>query len=89
MGYAFRETQTSLEKRLDIIVTYFQHRYIIELKKWYGQEYHEKGLKQLADYLDIRGVNRGFLVIFDDRKNKKFHSKEMEMEGKHIFGIWV
>ncbi|MEM1124008.1 MAG: AAA-like domain-containing protein, partial [Bacteroidota bacterium] len=89
VGYAFRETQTSLEKRLDIIVTYFQHRYIIELKKWYGQEYHEKGLKQLADYLDIHGVNRGFLVIFDDRKSKKFHSEEMEVEGKQIFGIWV
>ena len=29
-GHAFKEVQTSVEKRLDVVVTYFQHRYIIE-----------------------------------------------------------
>ena len=28
-GYTFKEVQISLEKRLDVIVTYFQHHYII------------------------------------------------------------
>ncbi|MEM6319968.1 MAG: AAA-like domain-containing protein [Bacteroidota bacterium] len=88
-GYAFREVQTSMEKRLDIIVTHFQHRYIIELKKWYGKEYHKKGLKQLADYLDIHGVNDGFLVIFDSRKEKEYQSQEAEVEGKRVFMVWV
>lgn len=88
-GYAFREVQTSLEKRLDIIVTYFQHRYIIELKKWYGEQYHQKGLLQLADYLAIHDVEEGFLVVFDERKNKEWRSEEVVVEGKKVFGVWV
>ncbi|MEM6299922.1 MAG: AAA family ATPase, partial [Bacteroidota bacterium] len=88
-GHAFREVQTSLEKRLDIVVTYGKHRYIIELKKWYGQQYHEKGLLQLADYLDIHDIEEGFLVIFDDRKEKEYRTEEVTVEGKRVFGVWV
>lgn len=88
-GYAFREVQTSVEKRLDIVVTYQQHRYIIELKKWYGEKYHQKGLRQLADYLEIHGVEDGFLVVFDDRKSKDWRTEEVTVEGKRIFGVWV
>lgn len=88
-GYAFREVQTSLEKRLDIIVTYLQHQYIIELKLWYGQEYHEKGLLQLADYLDIHNVEKGYLVVFDDRKEKAWAVEKVIVERKEIFGVWV
>jgi len=74
-GYSFKEVQTSLEKRLDVIITYFQHRYIIELKRWYGEKYHEKGLDQLADYLDIHGLAKGYLVIFDTRKKRTWDKK--------------
>lgn len=88
-GYSFKEVQTSLEKRLDVVVTYFQHRYIIEMKRWYGKEAHKKGLVQLADYLTIHGVNTGFLVIFDDRKKKRWTSKWIDFQGKRIFVIWV
>lgn len=88
-GYAFREVQTSLEKRLDVIITYFHHRYIIELKLWYGEEYHQKGLAQLADYLDIHGVSEGFLIIFDDRKEKSWKTEAIEHRGKDIFSVWV
>ena len=88
-GYAFREVQTSVEKRLDVIITYGQHRYIIELKKWYGQKYHERGLEQLADYLEIHGVSEGYLLIFDARQNKEWRSETMEVAGKRIFGVWV
>jgi len=88
-GYAFKEVQTSLEKRLDIVVTYFQHRYIIELKKWYGQVAHEKGLDQLADYLDIHGVSTGYLLIFDSRKNRDWKQSSVKHKGKNIFMVWV
>ena len=88
-GYTFKEVQTSLEKRLDIIVTYFQHRYIIELKLWYGEEYHQKGLTQLADYLEIHDVSKGFLVVFDDRKKKSWKVAEVTHQGKDILGVWV
>ena len=88
-GYSFKEVQTSLEKRLDITVTYFQHRYILELKQWYGPKAHEKGLRQLADYLDIHGLSKGYLVIFDNRKKKTWAHKPIPFEGKEIFAVWV
>ena len=88
-GFAFREVQTSLEKRLDVVVTYLQHRYIIELKRWYGEKAHEKGLTQLVDYLDIHSVKEGFLVIFDDRKEKPWASEHITHKGKNIFAVWV
>ena len=74
---------------LDIVVTYFQHRYIIELKKWYGPIAHEKGLDQLADYLDIHGVSTGYLLIFDSRKNKDWKHLATSHKGKNIFMVWV
>lgn len=88
-GYAFREVQASLEKRLDVVVTYLQHRYIIELKLWYGGEYHEKGLNQLADYLSIHGLEKGFLIIFDDRQEKSWATHHIQHQGKEIFAVWV
>lgn len=88
-GYSFKEVQVSLEKRLDVVVTYFQHRYIIEMKRWYGKEAHKKGLVQLADYLTIHNVDTGFLIIFDDRKKKDWASKWINFQGKRIFAIWV
>lgn len=88
-GYSFKEVQVSLEKRLDIIVTYFQHRYIIELKLWYGAAYHQKGLTQLTDYLDLHQVAEGFLLIFDDRKKKSWKTEEIVHRGKQIFAVWV
>lgn len=88
-GYSFKEVQTSLEKRLDVVVTYFQHRYIIELKRWYGIKAHQQGLDQLAEYLDIHGVKQGYLVIFDTRQEKDWTQKSISHNGKEIFAVWV
>ena len=38
-GHSFKEVQTSEEKRLDIIATYKEQKYIIELKRWGVREY--------------------------------------------------
>lgn len=88
-GYSFKEVQTSLEKRLDVIVTYFQHRYIIELKRWYGPKAHQKGLDQLAENLDIHGVQQGYLLIFDNRQEKNWMQKHISHQEKEIFAVWV
>jgi hypothetical protein len=81
--------QVSEEKRLDVVVTYNQHRYIVELKRWYSNVYHEKGLSQLADYLDIHSLESGFLVIFDNRKKKLWESETIVHDGKTLFVVWV
>ncbi|MCB0852275.1 MAG: AAA family ATPase, partial [Bacteroidetes bacterium] len=88
-GYTFKEVQTSLEKRLDVVVTYFQHRYIIELKRWYGPKAHEKGLDQLAEYLDFHNLSEGFLVIFDQRKERTWGNEDIIHKGKEIFAVWI
>ncbi len=56
------------EKRMDIVVTYEKEKYVIELKMWQGEKSHEKGLNQLVKYLENYGLEEGWLLIFDDRK---------------------
>ena len=89
VGFAFKEVQISEEKRLDIVITYNENKYIIELKIWRGEEYHEKGLKQLADYLDINNQNKGYLLVFNFNKNKEYKKEEVTVEDKEIFEVFV
>ena len=88
-GHDFKEVETSEEKRLDIVVTYLQWKYIIELKIWRGEKAHQKGLDQLADYLDIHGVERGYLLTFDDREKPSWREEEILHGGKKVFAVWV
>jgi hypothetical protein len=88
-GYTFKEVQISEERRLDVVLTYLRHKYIIELKRWYGESYHQKGLGQLSDYLDRQGVEEGYLVIFEGAKEKTQRQERIEHQGKRIFAVWV
>ena len=88
-GHSFKEVQSSEEKRLDIVATFNQHKYIIELKRWYGETSHQKGITQLTDYLDIQGVDTGFLLIFEYDKVKSWRQEWIESAGKRIFAVWV
>jgi hypothetical protein len=67
-GFAFKEVQGGEEKRFDIVITYNKNMYILELKIWHGEEYHKKGLLQLAQYMEQYGLEEGYLLIFDFRK---------------------
>lgn len=88
-GYAFKEPQISEEKRLDVLITYHEHRYLVELKRWYGPAAHEKGLDQLADYLGRLGLEEGFLLIFDHRADKQWKDEMLVHQGKRIFAVWT
>ena len=90
-GYEFKEPQISEEKRLDIAVTYSSHKYVIELKIWRGDAAHQKGLRQLRDYLDRTGLDSGYLVIFDftQQGQKTWKQEQLQVEGKDIFAVWV
>jgi len=89
VGFDFKEVQISEEKRLDVVVTYNKRKYIIELKIWNGAKYHEKGIKQLCDYLDIHGLDKGYLVIFNFNKNKEYKEEVIKDYDKEIFGVFV
>ncbi len=88
-GHDFKEVETSEEKRLDIVVTYLHYKYIIELKLWRGEKAHQKGLKQLTGYLEKHSVAKGYLLIFDDRKQPSWKEELITHEGKEIFAVWV
>ncbi len=90
-GYDFKEVQVSEEKRLDLIVTYERRKFIIELKVWRGKKAHEKGVLQLSNYLEVQGVNEGYLVIFDfTKKSRKVYKQErIVLNQKKIFSIRV
>lgn len=81
-GFAFKEVRGGEEKRFDIVITYGKRMYILELKIWYGEEYHKKRLLQLGNYLEQYGLNEGYLLIFDFRKNKGLAGKNEEVNVK-------
>lgn len=89
VGFDFKEVQISEEKRLDVVITYLKKKYVVELKIWHGEEYHLKGIKQLSNYLDIQGLNKGYLVVYNFNKNKQFNCEEISFEGKEIFIVYV
>ncbi|MCU0341055.1 MAG: hypothetical protein MUE30_14330 [Spirosomaceae bacterium] len=88
-GFDFKEPQISEEKRLDVVITYLNEKFVAELKLWRGQQYHEYGLEQLANYLNMQGLNEGFLLIFDHSEVKNWQSEWLETHGKRIFAVWV
>jgi len=88
-GFDFKEVQVSEEKRLDLVIAYNNFKYIIEMKIWRGPKYHEDGIKQLYDYLDIHSLDKGYLIIFDFNKNKEFKEERIDVKGKYIFEIFV
>lgn len=77
------------ERRLDVIITYLQYRYLAELKIWRGEVAHQEGLAQLADYIDRLALNEGYLVIFDHAKIKSWKNEWLTVNDKRVFAIWV
>jgi hypothetical protein len=88
-GFDFKEPQISEERRLDVVITYLQHKYIAELKIWRGAQAHADGLAQLADYLDRQQLNEGYLLIFDHSKKKNWKSGWEKVMQKRVFVVWV
>ncbi len=90
-GFAFKEAQISEEKRLDVVITFGAQKHVIELKIWGGKEKHQAGLRQLTDYLERTGHDKGALVIFDfTQKGRKTRKQEqIRIDSKEIFAVWV
>jgi len=88
-GFDFKEPQISEERRLDVVITYLQHKYIVELKIWRGPEAHAEGMAQLADYLERQSLQEGYLLVFDHSKKKTWKSVWEVVQGKRVFVVWV
>jgi len=88
-GFDFKEPTVGNERRMDLVITYLSERYVIELKRWEGEVYHKKGLQQLSDYLDIYSLKKGYLLIYDFRKEKEYREETIQFGDKEIFAVWV
>jgi hypothetical protein len=88
-GFDFKEPNVGDERRMDIVITYQNQRYVIELKIWRGPKKHAEGLQQLSDYLDNYGLTEGYLLIYDFRKDKVYQEEQIAFRDKQIFAVWV
>ncbi|NMM62423.1 AAA family ATPase [Clostridium sp. P21] len=89
VGFDYKEVQISEERRMDIVIQYNKCKYVIETKIWHGEKAHRNGLNQLKSYLDIEGLDKGYLLIFNFNENKQYVYNEYCVVDKNIFEVVV
>ncbi|MCM1267892.1 MAG: hypothetical protein NC302_08310 [Bacteroidales bacterium] len=67
-----------------MIVDYLGEQFVVELKIWHGNEYHERGEKQLVEYLDYFRKDKGYMLSFNFNKKKETGVKQIRVGGKLI-----
>jgi len=83
-GNYYIEAQTRDAKRTDVVVDYLGEQFIVEMKIWHGNEYNERGERQLAEYLDYFHLDKGYMLSFNFNQKKEIGVKELLVEGKTI-----
>lgn len=83
-GNYYLEAQTRDAGRTDVIVDYAGEQFIIEMKIWRGNEYNERGEKQLTGYLDYFHQNKGYMLSFNFNKKKEIGVKTITLGDKTI-----
>ncbi|QTL99769.1 hypothetical protein GM661_18315 [Iocasia frigidifontis] len=68
-------SETRNKRRMNVVITFGRKKYIVELKLWNGKKYEEKGLKQLSEYLEIQGLETGYMLVFNFNKNKEYKAE--------------
>ena len=81
-GNYYIEAQTRDNKRTDVIIDYCKEQFVIEMKIWRGNAYHERGEKQLAEYLEYYHLNKGYMLSFNFNKKKQTGVKEIRIGNK-------
>lgn len=54
------------------------------MKIWRGNAYHERGERQLAEYLDYYHLNHGYLVSFCFNKSKEPGVHDVVIGGRTV-----
>ena len=79
------EEQTRDQRRMDVVVHWLGRRYVIELKVWRGERYHDKGRAQVEGYLDYFGLDVGYLLSFDFRRAKEPGVERIQLGGRVLY----
>ncbi len=83
-GNYYLEAQTKDASRTDVIVDYLGQQFVVELKIWRGNEYNERGERQITEYLDYYHLDKGYMLSFNFNKKKEVGVKELQVEDKMI-----
>lgn len=89
VGFYYVETETRMDNRMDIVVTYGNEQHIVELKIWHGEIMLQNTLEQLSKYLDAKREKKGFLISFSFNKNKEYLKEWKKHQDKDIYWIGV
>ncbi len=81
-GNYYIESRTRDLRRTDVIVDYHGEQYVVEMKIWHGQEYNNRGEKQLVGYMDDYHVKKGYMISFNFNKKKEIGVKEIVIGDK-------
>ena len=81
-GNYYIESRTRNMRRTDVVIDYRGQQFVIELKVWHGNAYHERGEKQLSDYLDYYHLQKGYMLSFNFNRKKEIGVNEISLGGK-------
>jgi len=75
IGKSFMEVEIGGEKRLDIIISYLDELFVVELKIWDGIAYHNEGKQRLKHYMQAMNIDKGYMLIMYKTKQKTFKNE--------------
>ena len=81
-GHSYVEAETRNRERTDLVIDYCGEQFVIEMKVWRGNAYHERGEKQLSDYLDYFHLKKGYMLSFNFNKKKEIGVKDIVLGDK-------
>lgn len=82
MGNCYIEPETRNRERMDLVIDYLSEQYVIELKIWRSNAYHERGEQQLFTYLDHFHLKKGYMLSFNFNRHKEIGVKEIVLGDK-------
>lgn len=88
-GHYAVEPQTRKNMRMDIQVFYGSDEFVVELKRWKGPVYEQKGYEQLAEYLEAKGLREGYMISFSNNIKKPQGNRWFQYKGHDIYEVIV
>lgn len=83
-GNYYLEAKTRDMGRTDVVVDYRGEQFVVEMKIWRGNEYNERGERQITEYLDYFRREKGYMLSFNFDKKKEIGVKEIAIGDKTI-----
>jgi len=60
-------------------------KFVVELKMWYNEQYHEQGKVQLKRYMELENIHKGYMLIFC--KDREMANTSHEEDGIMMYFV--